>query len=87
MDRTFNETEYRGHYNATYGRSSNDFNYYLPAYRYGYNLANNPDYRNRDWSDVESEARNDWEQDHDTAWDDVKDAARHAWNEVKDAFD
>lgn len=87
MDHTFDEKEYKGHYDSTYGSTGNDYNDYLPAYRYGYDIANHPDYRGRDWTDFESEAREDWENEHDTAWDDVKDAVQHAWNEVKDAFD
>jgi uncharacterized protein (TIGR02271 family) len=79
------EQMYRQDYQRRYGSRGQNFNYYLPAYRYGYDLRSNPRYRGyNDWSRVEPEARADWERrGGQGAWEDVKDAVRHAWESVK----
>ena len=71
---------FQTHYKTSYGSLGRDYNYYMPAYRYGYTLANDPAYRGRDWSYVESAARTRWEEDNDTLWDDIKDAVRYGWD-------
>jgi uncharacterized protein (TIGR02271 family) len=77
-DRTFQD-----HYRTTYGSRGHDYNYYQDAYRYGYTLANDDRYQNRDWSSIETDARRRWESEHrDTAWDDVKDAIRYGWESL-----
>lgn len=82
------ETGFREHYRTAYGGTSRNYNDYQPAYQYGYGLAENEDYRDRDWDEFKDEARADWEDENpDTAWEEVEDAIQHAWNEVKDAFD
>lgn len=76
------ETAYRRHFNSNYERHGRDYDYYAPAYRYGYVLAN--DYREYDnWLTLEPVARRDWEKEHDTLWDDVKDAVQHGWEQVR----
>jgi hypothetical protein len=55
---------------------------YEPAYRYGYTLAADPRYRDRDWEAVEPEAERGWaEQGHGT-WREFKDAIRRARERV-----
>jgi hypothetical protein len=81
------ESGFRRHYDTFYGDRGYTYNQYMPAYRYGYDLATNEQYRGRDWNDIEMDARHRWETEHpDSAWDDFKDAIRHSWNEVKNAF-
>jgi uncharacterized protein (TIGR02271 family) len=71
-------------------RSSFDTNYassgtweeYDPAYRFGYDLAMNPSYRDYDWNRVESDARRDWEARRPNTWDRFKMAVREAWRDV-----
>ena len=66
-----------------YGRSGFAYDYYQPAYRYGYDLRMDPRYRDYDWSQVEPEARMEYERrGFQGAWEDVKDAVRHAWENV-----
>jgi uncharacterized protein (TIGR02271 family) len=78
------EPMYRQDYQTRYGSTGRDFNYYMPAYRYGYDLRSNPSYGGYDWSRVEPEARRDWERrGGQGAWEDVKDAVRHAWESVR----
>lgn len=86
------ETGYRQHYQSTYGNSGREYDWYGPAYRYGYNLAMDErwdDYET--WDELEAEARREWEGNNTSglggAWDDFKDAVRRGWEDVKDAFD
>jgi uncharacterized protein (TIGR02271 family) len=79
------EQMYRQDFQTRYGKTGRDFNYYLPAYRYGYSLRNDPRFRDKnDWSMVEREARTDWERrGGQGTWNEVKDAVRNAWESVK----
>jgi hypothetical protein len=84
---TYDET-FRTHYNDTYRTTGRDYDSYQPAYRYGYNLAYDERYMDRDWDEIEPEARRDWEREHpDSLWENVKDAIENAWNEVQNTFD
>lgn len=86
--RNFNDDDFNEHYHTTYSKTGRDFGYYQPAYRYGYDLASEEAYRNRDWGSFEADARRNWEQrNRDTIWDDIKDAVREGWQRVKDTFD
>ena len=74
---------FRTHYQTTYGNTGRSFEDFQPAYRYGYDLAGNPQYRDRTWDQVEMDARRSWEREHqDTLWDDIKDAVREGWMRV-----
>ena len=60
-----------------------DYNYYQPAYRYGFDAANR--YRGRDWNDVESELSTNWntyEHRGTSTWEQMKAAVRDAWDRV-----
>jgi hypothetical protein len=77
----------RVHFESTYqgmGRSYDDFR---PAYYYGYELANDPRYQGRSWSEIEMDARRDWESRSQqgtvrSTWEDMKDAVRRGWESV-----
>ncbi|MBI5669167.1 MAG: YsnF/AvaK domain-containing protein [Chloroflexi bacterium] len=86
--RTFEsyDTDWRTHYNTTYGSRGRDYSVYMPAYQYGYMLASDPRYNQyRTWSEVESYARRDWETRNQGPWEDFKDAIQHAWNRIRNA--
>ncbi|HEV8633056.1 MAG TPA: hypothetical protein VG370_02275 [Chloroflexota bacterium] len=54
-----------------------------PRYRFGWEMANRPEYRGRSWNDVESQWQKDWEMNHrGTPWDKVKEGVRDAWEWV-----
>jgi hypothetical protein len=76
---------FRQHYQTTMAAAGYPYDYYDPAYRYGYDLARGDRYRGRNWDDFEMYAREDWERDHPGTWDEFKATIRHAWEEVKDA--
>jgi stress response protein YsnF len=78
---------YRTHFNNMYASSGHPYDYYVPAYRYGYMLATDPRYHDYRWEQLEPEIRRNWEDYNKGTWDDVKDAIRHAWNQIRDALD
>lgn len=80
------DTAFHNHFDTMYG-TSYQYTQYQPAYRYGYDLATDTRYADRDWADVEPEARRYWDEREPGAWERFKDAVQHAWNEVRNAVD
>jgi len=78
------ETRYQEHFRTTFGRSGHDYDYYRPAYAFGYELAHDERFRDLDRSRFEMEARREWERrSNRTAWDDIRDAVYHAWESIR----
>ncbi len=70
-------------YMTRFGGGEYGYDYYQPAYRYGFDLAMNPRYSGYTWVQLEPEVRQDYERRGlRGAWDDVKDAVRYAWETV-----
>ncbi len=82
QDYGYYDTGFRDYFNTTPYASSATYEDYQPAYRYGYDLASNPQYQGRTWKDIEPEAQRNWETTHQGAWDKFKDSVEHAWNAV-----
>lgn len=85
MRRDFNEyaSDFRNDYNTNYGNRGRAYDDYEPAYRYGYEMANDERFRGRMWSEIEPEVRQDWQRNYPgRPWDDFKDAIERAWNRV-----
>jgi hypothetical protein len=85
IDWTEDDAYWRENYRKRpYASSANqDYTYYQPGYRYGYEAANR--HQNRTWSDVESELSSGWnkyEHRGSSTWEHVKDAVRDAWDRV-----
>jgi uncharacterized protein (TIGR02271 family) len=77
------ENDFRSYYASNWANSGMTYEQYTPGLRYGYDLANNDVYRNKHWSDIEANARRDWEaRNPDTAWDKIKAAVQHSWEKV-----
>jgi hypothetical protein len=77
---------FRNHYDQTYTGSEYGYDYYVPAYEYGYRLASDERYRDYQWETIETSARKNWEDHNPDTWEDVKEAVHHAWNRVREAF-
>jgi uncharacterized protein (TIGR02271 family) len=77
------DADFRRHFESNYAGSGGQYEPYAPAYTYGSTLANDPRYRQREWKDVESDARSDWEKRGHGAWEEFKEAIRHGWNKVR----
>jgi uncharacterized protein (TIGR02271 family) len=80
------ESDYRGHYDRTFGNSGGTYDEYAPAYQYGYGVFGNERYAGRDWSTIEPDVRQDWERSNPgRAWDRFKEAIRHGWESAGNA--
>ena len=78
------DREFRSDWEKSYRTSGYGYERYRPAYQYGYNLGSDTRYSGRDWSEIEPDARRDWEQRHpNDAWADFKDAVQYAWSRVR----
>jgi uncharacterized protein (TIGR02271 family) len=75
--------DFRSHFDTTYQGSGASYDTYVPAYRYGTNLASQASSQGREWREIETEARTQWESDNPNTWDEFKDAVRHAWDQAR----
>ena len=75
--------DFRSDFEAHHSGDRTRFDDFDPAYRFGYDLATDATYRDSPWSEVEQDAREEWQHRHPTsAWDEVRHAVRHAWERV-----
>lgn len=57
-----------------------------PLYRYGWQVANRPDFSGRAWDEAASDVRRDWERRHPTGdWSDAEPYVRAGWAAVREA--
>ena len=77
------EPAFRSHYDTVFASRGSPYEHWAPAYRYGYDIATDARYRDREWATVEPDARRDWEQRHTGTWEEFKEAIRHAWDQVR----
>jgi stress response protein YsnF len=77
------DTDFRSHWQSNYAPSGGAYEDYQPAYRYGSTLGSDERYRNRSWTDIETDARRDWEtRNPGSTWERFKAAVRHGWERV-----
>jgi len=74
---------FRNHWQSNYANSGKTYERYQPAYRYGYTLANDARYRGRNWNEIESDVRRDWESQKQGPWENFKDSIRYSWDQVR----
>jgi len=79
------DNDFRTHYQSNASNTGYTYDQYAPVYRYGYGLANDPMYRDRDWSTVEADARTRWEERNPGTWEQFKDSVRYAWDKARGA--
>jgi hypothetical protein len=86
LDWSTEESYWRNNYsNRPYVGSKKDFNYWGPAYRYGYDSAQR--FQGHRWDEVEHDLRSDWDSyEHRgtlrATWEEIKDAVRDSWNRI-----
>ena len=79
--------QYRRQWERQYGSAGYQWEEFEPGYRYGHEVAYDPQFEGRQWNDVESDLRSDYDtwarrQNYDyekSAWDRLKDSVREAW--------
>jgi hypothetical protein len=79
------DTYYRDHFQSTYGASGAPFDSYRPAYEYGQRVANDPRFANRNYADVESDLRYDYDRQYPGQYDQHRNAIQVAFDRAKAA--
>lgn len=84
---TVEDAYWRKTYNTRpYYKAGRAYEDYEPAYRYGWEAASNPAYRDRKFDDIDNDLERGWDKAKGKtreAWYDVKDATRDAFNRVR----
>jgi uncharacterized protein (TIGR02271 family) len=81
-DFSTHDTDYRQHHSKTF-LNRGAYEDYVPAYRYGYDLAIDERYRGRNWADLETDFRRGWDTQRPGTWERFKDAIRYGWDTVR----
>lgn len=77
------DASFRRHYQLNYSDSGHDYDdFYAPAYRFGYELAEENGTTN--WAACIDRAQTHWQSQHTIAWEEVADAIRYGWEEQRD---
>jgi uncharacterized protein (TIGR02271 family) len=80
------DTYYRNDWQTNYASLGGTYDDYAPAYRYGYDMRNDARYQGRNWDDVESDLRSDWDTRYGSSgsstWERMKAAVRSGWNRM-----
>jgi len=80
------DADFRQNYQTTLargGQAGQTYDYYVPAYRYGYTAANDRRYSGRNWDAVQTDLQRDWEARNPGTWQHVKSAVRYAWDKIR----
>jgi len=77
------DSDYRDHYQQTFGSAGYTYDDYKPVYQYGHSLASDQRYSNRDWADFEGDARTRWEEHNPGTWEQFKDSIRYSWDKAR----
>jgi len=77
------EDDFRKDFQSRYGASGGSYDTYGPAYNYGYTMANDPRYKGKSFSDVESTLRSDYGSRYpNSTWEKMKDSIKYGWDKV-----
>jgi hypothetical protein len=83
-DWTTEEAYWRDNYRKRpYYEYGSEYEYYSPAYRFGYDATDR--YRGRNWKDVEADLERDWnsyEYRGQSTWQQMKNAIKDAWDRM-----
>jgi hypothetical protein len=78
------DSYYRNHWSTNYASGGGNYDDYAPAYRYGSEARTR--YNGRNWDDVETDLRSDWNTRYAgsgaSTWEKFKGAVRHGWDRV-----
>jgi uncharacterized protein (TIGR02271 family) len=82
------DSYYRSHFQSNYATGGDAYDDYSPAYAYGSQMRGQ--YAGREWSDVETDLRSDWETRNSggvSTWEKMKAAVRHGWDRMTNDTD
>ena len=83
LDWTSEDEFWRGNFKSRSYAGSFEYDYWQPAYRYGFEASER--YPNRKWEDVERDLSTGWDKYQyrgTSTWQQVKDAVRDAWDRI-----
>lgn len=72
--------DFRGHWRSNSSSAGGRYEDYEPSYRYGYDLANNAQYRGKNWNAIEMDVQNDWNRRYPNTWDRMKNSIRYGYD-------
>lgn len=76
------DASFRRHYQLNYHNNSHTYQeFYAPAYRFGFELAEESGATS--WDDVKAAAEQHWQTNHPSAWAEVADAVHYGWVEQR----
>jgi uncharacterized protein (TIGR02271 family) len=77
------DDDFRRDFSTRYGNTGQPYETYSPAYQYGYEMAADPRYQGRNFSEVESGLQTEFARRHpNSTWDKMKDSVRYGWDKV-----
>lgn len=65
---------------------ANSYIHFTPALRFGNSLATLEGYQDQPWTQIEPEARQQWQAKHDRPWEEFAGVVRQAWEKVRGQF-
>jgi uncharacterized protein (TIGR02271 family) len=77
------DDDFRRHWTTNYGAVGIPYEQYGAAYRFGSTFAGGRNVESSDWTQLEPEARRQWEAQNQGSWEQFKDAVRYAWERGK----
>jgi len=84
MNKSFEKYNFQFHYESTFEDGEHNYAYYLPAYRFGVDIAESTDYMILIWDSAADSIRKQWEEEHTTPWEEIEEAVEFGWRVVKD---
>lgn len=72
---------FKAHYQSHYAASGFNYDHYRLAYKYGFDLALDPDNQKLGWKTVETQARQNWNEGHMGLWSQHDQAIVYGWEQ------
>lgn len=75
------ESSFQAHYQSHYASSGFSYSHYRLAYKYGFDLARDPENQKVNWNIVEPQARAQWDERTLGAWSQHREAVLYGWEQ------
>jgi hypothetical protein len=75
------ESSFKAHYQSHFVTSGYEYNHYRLAYKYGFDLALNPDHQSMNWASIEPRARDNWNERTLGPWSLHRNAVLYGWEQ------
>lgn len=75
------ESSFKAHYQSHFVTSGYEYNHYRLAYKYGFDLALDPDHQKMNWTSVEPQARQNWNERSLGPWNQHREAVVYGWEQ------